>query len=411
MTLSRPLALAVPLLVLANATAPAQEWTRFRGPNGTGLAPALDIPSTWTADDFAWTADLPGGGHSSPVVWGNRIFLAAADESTQTRFALCLDAETGQQLWSREYPFQLHDRHKFNSFASATPAVDEERVYFCWSTPAEYTLFALDHRGRDVWTHSVGAYDSQHSCGTSPIVYQDLVVLGNDQDGPSSLVAVDRRTGDIRWQVPRKTAKVAYSTPCVYEPPGRSPELIFNSGAHGISGIDPTDGQTLWEINVFDKRSVSSPIVAAGLVFGSCGSGAGGNYVVAVRPGGDSAGAQPELAYKIDDQAPYVPTPLAKDDLVFLWSDNGVVSCRRAATSELLWRHRVGGNFFSSPICAGDVLIGVSTEAEVVLLRAGPEFEELGRNQLGDTLCHATPAVAGGKLLVRTDRHVFAIGK
>jgi outer membrane protein assembly factor BamB len=409
--LRRVLPLALAWVILQALPAAAQEWSRFRGPNGTGLAPSLDVPDSWTADDFAWTAELPGGGHSSPVLWGERMFLTAADEAAQKRLALCLDVRDGHVLWTREYPLTLHDRHKFNSFASPTAAADEERVYFVWSTPAEYTLLALDHDGHDVWRRDLGPYEGQHSCGTSPIVYEELVILGNDQDGASSLVAVDRRTGEDRWQAPRNTDKVAYSTPCVYQPEGRGPELIFNSGAHGISGIDPASGRSLWEIKVFDKRSVSSPIVAAGLVFGSCGSGGGGNYVVAVRPGEDSAGAAPELAYRVDDQAPYVPTPLAKDDLVFLWSDKGFVACLDAATAQVHWRQRVGGNFFGSPICAGDRLICVSAEGEAVVLKASKEFKELGRTQFADTLCHTTPAVAGGRLYIRTDRHVYAIGK
>ncbi len=202
---------------------------------------------------------------------------------------------------------------------------------------------------------------SQHSCGVSPVVYGDLVVLGNDQgdenhQGTSSLVAVDRRTGELAWKLDRRTATVAYSTPCVYQPAGGEAELIFNSESHGITSIDPASGRVNWEINVFSKRSVSSPVIAAGLIFGSCGSGGGGNYVVAVRPPADK-GASPEIAYKLETAAPYVPTPVALDGLLFFWSDNGIVTCLRAATGQTVWQKRVGGNYHGSPVCAGGRLV------------------------------------------------------
>ena len=191
------------LLASPCAIADAQEWTRFRGPNGTGISDATTIPATWTDDDYHWKIDLPGIGHASPVIWGNKIFLLSADPETVTRTVLCLDAADGHTIWSRSYPSSKHVKHQLNSFASATPAVDAERVYVAWSTPDEYTFVAFDHDGNEQWKLNLGPYISQHSCGTSPIVYEDLVILGNDQDGDSSLVAVERTTGSIRWRVPR----------------------------------------------------------------------------------------------------------------------------------------------------------------------------------------------------------------
>ena len=164
-------------------------------------------------------------GHSSPVVWGEKVFVASADNETGTRFVICVHAYEGRVLWSQSYTSNVHTKHQLNSFASPTPAVDEDRIYVAWSTPEEYSLRALDHQGKEVWNLSLGPFDSQHSCGTSPIVYEDKVIINNDQDGPSSLVAVDRRTGKIAWQVPRKSREVAYSTPCVYRPPGEPAQI------------------------------------------------------------------------------------------------------------------------------------------------------------------------------------------
>ncbi|MEX2119033.1 MAG: PQQ-binding-like beta-propeller repeat protein [Pirellulales bacterium] len=404
------------LLLALSTGVGAQEWTRFRGPNGTGLSDATTIPTRWTEKDFNWKVELPGVGHSSPVLWGDRIFLTSAFEDTATRIVLCLDAADGKILWQRQFRFTLHGKHKFNSFASSTPAVDEERVYLTWSAPEEYTLLALDHEGNDVWYADLGPFVGDHSGGTSPMVYEDLVVLGGDQglsngppDADSFLVAVDRRTGQRRWQTGRRTENAAYSTPCVYQPDGQPAQLIFNSGAHGISGIDPRTGETMWELDVLDKRSVSSPIVTAGLVFGTTGSGGGGHYLAAVRPPAPGSDGKPELVYGVPDLAPYVPTLIAKDGLVFLWHDKGKVTCLRAATGDELWSERVGGNFSGSPVIAGDRLYAIAENGTVVVLAAGEKFELLGRNPLGED-SRSTPAVAGGRMYLRTLSHLISVG-
>jgi outer membrane protein assembly factor BamB len=388
--------------------AAAQEWVRFRGPNGAGLSNAASVPIEWTEADFNWRVELPGIGHSAPVVWGDRIFLTSAENEDATRVVLCLAAEDGRTLWSRRYASTLHPKHQLNSFASSTPTVDEARVYVVWSSPEEYSVRAFDHDGQEVWQRSLGPYESQHSCGTSPIVFENLLIIGNDQDGPSSLFALNRETGDVVWQVPRKNREVAYSTPCLLQRDNHPVELIFNSGAHGITSLDPRTGRLNWEIDVFDKRSVSSPVIAGDLLIGTCGSGGGGNYVVAVKPPA-SDGLDPALAYKLTKSAPYVPTPLYKDGLLFLWSDQGVVSAIEAQSGEPLWQNRVGGRFFGSPVCIANRLYAMSDAGEAVVVAADREFKLLARNPIGEG-SHSTPSVADGVLYLRTFSHLIAIG-
>lgn len=391
------------------SSALSQEWTRFRGPNGSGLSEATTVPATWDEDDYNWVAELPGAGHSSPVLWGDRIFLTSADEDGATRYVLCLDAADGRVVWQRDYPSTPHKKHVRNSFATATPAVDQDYVFVVWSTPEEYSLRGLDHEGNEIWHRDLGPYESQHSCGSSPIVFEDLVILGNEQDGESSLLAVDRQTGQTRWQTPRDTTRVAYSTPCIYQPKKGPLELIFNSGSHGISSVDPWSGKPNWELRIFDKRSVSSPVVVDDLIFGSCGSGGGGNYVVAVKPGQAEGTLPAEEVYRVDRSAPYVPTSIARGELVFLWSDQGVVTCLRAADGEVVWRKRVGNNFSGSPICVEDRLYCVADDGEVFVLSATEEFEVLGKMPL-DEECRSTPAVADGRLYLRTISHLYSVG-
>lgn len=400
-------------LLLVAFDGSAQEWARFRGPNGTGVSYAKTIPTQWTKKDFNWKVPLPGVGHSSPVIWGDKVFVTSAQESPGKVFVLCLKADDGGVLWKREFPFVPFEKHKFNTFASATPAVDERRVFVAWNTPEHYNLMAFDHDGKTLWESDLGAFKSQHACGTSPILYQDKVILGSDQDGESALFGVDAATGTIRWRTPRTTAVTAYSTPCVFQPEGQKPVVIFNSQAHGISAIDPDNGQVVWEYaKAFDKRSVSSPFIASGLIIGSCGSGGGGNYVVALRPGNAAKGIEPQVAYEIRKSAPYVPTGVAVGDLLFLWSDAGIVSCVHAPSGEIRWQERVGDgkeSFFGSPICIDDRLFCISSAGTVFVVAASEQFKELARYSF-DELSHTTPAVSDGRLYIRTASHVISIG-
>jgi outer membrane protein assembly factor BamB len=170
--------LVLALLAFVPALAGAQEWTRFRGPNGTGVSEATTIPASWTDSDYNWKVKLPGIGHSSPVLWGDKIFLLSADPEKANRFVLCVSAADGKLLWNREYPGEPHHLHVRSSYASCTPAVDAKHVYVAWSDPEHTLLRALDHSGNEVWHVDLGPWVSQHGFGTSPIVYEDLVILG-----------------------------------------------------------------------------------------------------------------------------------------------------------------------------------------------------------------------------------------
>ena len=392
------------------AQCPGQEWTRFRGPNGSGLSDARTIPAKWTERDYNWKLPLPGAGHSSPVVWGDRIFLTSGDDQTNRLWVLCVSASQGRILWQKAFPLRPYHKNANNSAASSTPAVDKQRVYVCWTVPERLTLMALDHAGNLVWDRDLGPYVAQHGGGVSPIVFQDKVVLANEQDGPSFVIAVDAATGQTRWKAPRTATRASYSTPCVYRPKDGAPALIFASQSHGIYALEPEAGRVLWELaGLFDKRVVSSPVVAAGLIIGACGAGEGGNYLVAVRPGEPATKQKAELAYTIRKSAPYVPTSICVGNLLFLWGDDGVVTCVQAASGGVVWQERLGKHFFGSPVCVDGRLFCVSTTGEVVVIPASDRFELLARNPLGETT-HSTPAVAGGRMYIHTARHLISIG-
>lgn len=399
--------------------APAQEWARFRGPNGTGESEAKGIPATWTEDDYNWKASLPGIGHSSPVLWGERLFLLSADPNNATRYLLCLNAKNGEEQWRRDFKSSEHHLHLRNSFASASPACDAERVYFAWSTPDKTTLLALTHDGEDVWDVDLGPFVSMHGFGTSPIVYKDMVVMAvmsleseeqlpNVRDskavGSAFVVAVDRKTGDIRWKSQRDSSVAAYSVPCIYKNPQGEDELVCCASGHDVFSLDPQTGDLNWSVEAFSMRTVASPVVAGGLVFGSTGSGGGGNYVVAVEPGKEA-----KIKYKVSESAPYVPTPVAHGDLLFLWYDKGIVTCIDAATGKDHYRKRIGSNFSGSPVRVRDKIYCIDEGGVAYVLAADKEFKLLGKNPLGEP-SRATPSVAGGQMFLRTESHLIAIG-
>ena len=404
-----------------NSLAIGQDWTRFRGPNGTGVGKGKAVPSQWTEADYNWKVELPGIGHSSPVVWGDKVFLLSADPETATRFVICINAKDGSKNWVCEYPSEPHHLHTRSSFASSTPAVDEERVYMAWSTPKETTLKAFDHSGKEVWSKNLGRWQSQHGFGTSPIVFEDLLILHNSQQasqlkegeepGESTMMAFNRKTGMEVWSVPLESANVCYSVPFIYQPEKGPPELVCTSTGNGMFSLDPHTGKTNWALNdgLFEMRTVASPIAVAGLIFGSTGSGAyASNYIVAVRPG-----KNPEVKYKLKNdskfKAPYVPCYVAQDDLVFFIYDKGFASCVDAATGKIYWNERVPGNFSGSPVRVDDRIFIIDEDGIVFVLAADKQFKILARNELGEP-SRSTPAVSGGRLYLRTYSHLISIG-
>ncbi len=383
-------------------------WPRFRGPNGSGLAPSAPIPTQWGEKDYRWKVALPGKGHSSPVVWGERLFVTSGLKDG-TRVVTCLSVRDGRKLWERRFPSKPHSMNPLNSYATSTPALDAERIYLYWATPEAVTVVALDHDGNDVWQRNLGPFDSQHGGGVSPIVFDDLLVVPNDQRGKSFIIALDCRTGETRWKLDRRSVKAAYSTPCIYQPKDGPPELILTSTSHGVTSVDPRTGKVNWEFpRAFPLRVVSSPVVACGLIVGTCGVGGSGRRLVAVRPGSRD-GRKPQLAYELKKNVPYVPTPIAVGDLLFTLAENGTVTCVRAATGERVWQGRLGGRFYGSFVHVDGRLYAISRKGEVFVIAASEKFELLGRTPLGEP-SQATPAVAGGRMFLRTFSHLFCIG-
>ncbi len=390
------------------------DWTRFRGPNGEGVIEQCSVPMPWTASDVAWTIDLPGKGNGSPIVVSGKVFLMSADATTAERYVLAFDLASGKELWRKTFTSQFHKVHARSSFASCTPCANANSVFFVWASPENLTVKAFSHNGDEMWTKDFGRYISAHGFAGSPVLVDDKLILANSQDaeelppgvapGDSSIVALDAKSGNTVWETPRKSVRTCYGAPSVATIDGKK-AVVFAETGDGIFALEAATGTQLWNNKVFTKRSVSCPIIVGDLAIGTEGSGGGGNILFGVDLNGSH-----ELKFEIKRAAPYVPTPVAKGESLFLWSDNGIVSCLDLTSGKTVWSERVGGNVSSSPVIAGDKLIGISESGTVTVISASRSFQKLGSVELGDTI-RSTPMLDEDYLLLRTDSKLICVGK
>lgn len=390
----------------------AESWARFRGANGTGVGPSVELPAQWNAEQVAWRATLPGRGHSSPAVWGDLVVVTTAEPDSGKRHVLGLDAASGTTRWTQSSDGPVFRQHADNSFASATPALDGARVYVAWLAPERSRLEAYDHAGKPAWSIDLGAFIANHGGGASPIVVDDLVVLPFEQDGPgdSYVLAVDAATGKERWRLPRTSGKLACSTPCVLRPANGPAQLICTSTNHGVYAVDLATGKELWSLSkAFTQRCVASPVVAGGVIYASDGQGGKGTRLIAVRPP-TKPGGEPELIWQLINGAPYVPCVAVVGELLFLVTDGGHMACLKADTGEEVWRQSLGlGTFYGSPVVVGERAYAISRRGEVACVAASATFAKLGTSALGEG-AFSTPAIAGGRMFLHTFSGVVAVG-
>ena len=396
------------------STQVSADWNRFRGENGQGVIEQCNVPLPWAESDVAWKIELPGKGNGSPIVVGKTVFIMSAAAESQ-RYALAYDLVSGKELWRKPFATQAHKVHAKSSYASCTPCANSSAVFFAWASPENLTVKAFSHAGDELWTKNFGRYISAHGFGGSPILVDDKLILSNNQDaeelppgvapGDSSVMALDVKTGNVVWETTRKSVRTCYGAPSVHEEAGEK-VLIFAETGDGLFALNSATGKQLWNNKVFSKRSVSCPVIVGDIAISTEGSGGGGNILFAVNLKGNH-----ELAFEIKNTiAPYVPTPVAKGELLFLWADKGIVTCVSATSGETFWSERIGGNVSSSPVIAGDKLIGVDEEGTVTILAASRSFREFGRVKLGE-VTRSTPLLAENYVLIRTDSKLMCVGK
>jgi len=403
------------LLLFITSPATAQHWARFHGPAGRGVASGPQPPAPAKLEDARWRVELPGGGHSSPVLWDKHLIALCAGAGDGERLLVCLDAATGERRWERRLALAPAAMHALNSAASVTPCVDAERVYLVCPDGAELVAlaFALAD-GEPVWRTTVGPFGAQHGHGASPVLAGGVLLVTSEHElegQPSCVVGLDPLSGAERWRLPRTTARASYSTPVTFELKTGETRALLASTAHGLTCIDPKDGALLWERpGMFTERTVASPVLAGSVVFQCAGSGGGGKESVAfdlMRSSPDAPG--PVEVWRMRRAVPYVPTGVSDGERILLAGDGGVLSCLAARDGSVLWQERTEGGIYACPILAGKHAYIVTRDGLLLTLELGDTYKELGRVQLGET-CQATPAVADGVLYVRSERHMTAFG-
>ncbi len=410
-----PFPLLTCLTLLASLKLSAQEWSRFRGTSGTGIGKISALPDSFTKADYDWAVKLNGIGHSSPVLWGEKLFITLVNEKKSHREVICFDANNGKQLWSWSSEIANHNLHNHNNFASSTPVVTADAIFVVWGSGENTEALSLSHDGKLIWRKEWENFSSDHGFGASPVISDGMLVLHTDSvlNKQSRVIGLDPATGEEVWEVERTTKGedekhlTAYNTPVTLDVDG-SQVLVVLQTNDGWRGLSPRTGEKLWRFpGDYTLRSVGSIATGDGIVFATFGSGGQGKQATALRPNPDGA---PKVLYElgISDGLSYVPTPLIYKKRLYLWGDGGILTCRKAETGELVYRERVGGNFFSSPVIADDKIWCGSRDGELVSVSIGDQFNVLGRTRLSAGM-NATPAIANNRLFLRTDTHLISI--
>jgi outer membrane protein assembly factor BamB len=395
------------LLCLVAGSVQAEEWSGWRGPRGDGTSHETGIPIRWSpTENLRWKVPIPGTGHSSPVVWGDRVFLTTCLEGEQKRDLLCLDRRTGKSLWQRTVlTAPLERKHSLNSFASSTPATDGQHVWVSFLAAPDVQVACYDMDGNRVWMRSPGKFYSVHGFCSPPILYRDLLILNGDHDGNGYLAALDKSTGETRWRIDRPNHTRSYCPPLLIDVAGRL-QLVF-SGSKCVAAYDPDTGQQIWIIDGPTEQFVASLVYLDGILFLT--SGFPEHHILAIRPDGHGNVTKSHILWRHVRGAGYVPSPIAYDRYFFNVHDDGLAGCWEHRTGRPLWFERLGHHHSASPVEAEGRLYFVDDDGVTYVLKAGPKFEVLYRNELGEPV-RASPAIAHGNLFIRTLTHLYCIG-
>jgi outer membrane protein assembly factor BamB len=431
--------------VVATVKAP-HNWPQFRGPGASGVADGQQPPTSWDAEknvNIRWKTPIPGLGNSCPLVWGDRVFLTTAigsdtksglrpglygdvesvqDNSVHAWCVYCLDKRTGKVLWERTAHKGVPrvKRHPKSTHANSTPAVDDRHLVVCFGSEG---LYCYDHSGKLLWQRDLGTLDSgwfydaeyQWGFGSSPILYRNLAILQCDVGKGSFVAAYDLADGKEVWRTEREEVP-SWGTPAIIEGPA-GVELVTNATKFA-RGYDPRTGKELWRLARHSEITVPTPITAGGLIFVTSGyrpiqpiyairTGARGD--ISLKEGKTDSEA---IAWSTQKGGPYMPTPIIYGDHLYCCSNAGILTCMEAKTGKQVYRERLGGRggYTASPVAADGRLYFTSEESGVRVVRAGPKFQLLAANPLGE-VCLATPAISDGMLFVRTERHLLGIGR
>jgi len=391
--------LCVALLAAGSASAALPkftdaDWPAWRGPSRDGIAaPGQNPPTQWSeTENILWKVPLPGRGHGSPTVVGDRIYLATGDAQQGSQSVLCLDRRDGKLIWQAEvHATGAHNgNHKNSSAASATVACDGERLFINFLNSGAIHTSALDLNGKVLWRQKICDYVIHQGFGSSPVIHGPLVIVSADHRGGGIIAGLDRATGKIVWSEARPKLP-NYTTPAILRACGR--EQMVLAGCNLITSLDPLTGKKLWEVIGSTEECVVTAVTDGERVFAS--GGYPKNHTVAIMADGSGKVAWQNIARV------YVPSMIAKAGHLYAVMDAGVAVCWKSDTGEELWKERLGGDFFSSPVMVGDRVYASNVTGKTYVFEASPtHFKILSENQLGDE-AYASPVICGSRIYLR----------
>ena len=396
-------------------SARAENWPVWRGPRLDGTSVEKNVPVHWTGSgatgpsNLLWKTELPGNGHASPIVWQDRVFTVAVLPDKEARVLLCFDRDTGKRLWQASVlRSPLERKHSLNSHASSTPATDGSQIYVTFLDHQEMVVAAFDFEGRQKWLVRPGGFTSMHGFCSSPILFEEKVIVNGDHDGDSYLVALDRRTGKTLWKVARENKTRSYCVPLIRELSGRTQMIL--SGDKCVASYDPRNGRRHWLIDGPTEQFVASVVYneGAGLLFVT--GGYPEHHILAVKPDGTgNITGTDKIVWRTNRGVSYVPSPISEGDYFLVVSDSGVAHCFEAKTGKIAWQERMGEHH-ASLVSANGLVYFLNDNGITHVVRPGPAYDLVARNELGERT-FASPAISDGRLLVRGDRHLFCLGK
>ncbi len=412
--------LLIPLVAVLSfvSAAPAENWPMWRGPRGDGTSLDKGFPTKWDAAsgaNIAWTCEIPGKGHSSPIVWNDRVFLTTCLEDPdpkkpQDRVLICIDRKSGKIAWRKTVLTAPKEPvHKLNSFASSTPATDGTHVFVTFHQNPNVVVAAYDFQGNEVWRKVPGEFQSQHGFCSPPVIYKSLVIVNCDQDAfgkkkPAYVVALDRATGDEKWRIDRPERIRSYCPPLIAEAAGRTQMVM--TGAWAVDSYDPDTGKPIWHIHGPTEQFVASMIYHKGLFFLTAGFPT--YHVMAIKPDGAGDVTKTHEVWHEEKGAGYVPSPVAAGDNIFLVHDNGLASARDARTGKLHWFERLGKHHSASPVAAEGKVFYADDDGATFVVTASEKFDVVEKNKINETV-YASPAFSDGQIFLRGEKRLFCI--
>ena len=391
----------------------ADDWPWWRGQNRQHSVPFAAPPRQWsTSENIAWRTEVPGRGHSSPCLWGNRIFLTTSDNEQQTISLICLERESGRSLWQTE----LHrggfmESHPKNSHASATPACDGQSVFVTSAVYGSIWVTATDFNGQVIWKRDAGPYSSEWGYGSSPAIHQSLVIVAADNRGKaldrlvgtSWLAALHRQTGEVVWRVKRLEGD-SFGSPIVAQIAGRDQLLL--AGKDCVLSYDPQTGEVRWKCRWGVKRTANAIAFDDQHVYASARQPQ--TETICIRADGQGDVTDTHLVWRDQKIACDVPSPCVHEGYFYVLSDDGVLTCLATKTGRTQWKKRLGGTASSSPLIAGENLYCANEDGQIFVVKLGTRGDVVAENTFGEGLM-ASPIVSRDRLYFRTLTGLYCV--